>query len=756
MDIENNFLKLGLSDTEDSSQNYQYINVFKNPNKLPINQIHLEKSWRELRKDLPKDVDILTSSAKDLEKAYFQKKTEIIPALDRRWLSKGTLPKFQTYFFSEDNEENISFLLKNVSYCEGLDYLLNCSYHQFWCVIFFEPSASIALRSFLLNPIIPFQVEYLDDSYLDLYKTIYNKFLLVYEKLLTFTQSEIEFMPESFGLSKLVDKKLLNLPIVITLALLYKKDNLAFVNKVNNLYFNDTSQMDFVIKEMETTIDQNLIILEMIGGHICGFDETAVIVPIAVEKRPSVFNLKWVYSVVSYLLTTLIASNALFHLCKPAVEIAFNKNFPFRLPFIYVTVYKQLYEYLEGRDEAHTQEQLFKRVLEEINLGRNEFVELYNIFISHCLDEALRYNGDSAKQELVVENYLKLLTTALEDDYFICDYNAAYNVATQNEMFQSCCDIDPTRTQFIVSCINKLARNKKLEQLSKLKRQTIESVFRDAAPVSIEPVEEFDAQPGSSREVNGHNGSDVEESIRNIIDMFPHLGDGFILQCLEAYNFNSADVINAILENNLPPHLTEIPFDNIRIPPEPEPEKPKLAYIGKKPQYDDALKLLNDKKEKSEIKNLVLEGIQYGYDNMYDDEYDDRFDSDVEIPVPDNPLTEEVCNPNRKSRFNESESEEEEDKPDDEQPTNRNKLNFCEDPALLRERREARFRSKQPQSSGRPSTVKPDVVGKPKGQGQDKSTVINRQKKNTNKASRANHNRKGGAQFKRNKGMIPS
>lgn len=49
-----------------------------------------------------------------------------------------------------------------------------------------------------------------------------------------------------------------------------------------------------------------------------------------------------------------------------------------------------------------------------------------------------------------------------------------------------------------------------------------------------------------------------------------------------------------------------------------------------------------------------------------------------------------------------------------------------------------------------------DLVGKPKGQGQDNNTQINRHKKDVNKSSRANHNRRQGATFKRNRGMIPS
>lgn len=72
---------------------------------------------------------------------------------------------------------------------------------------------------------------------------------------------------------------------------------------------------------------------------------------------------------------------------------------------------------------------------------------------------------------------------------------------------------------------------------------------------------------------------------------------------------------------------------------------------------------------------------------------------------------------------------------------------FCEDPAIARARYEARMGIRRPKN---------DVVGKPKGQGQEKNVVNARQRKNVQKSSRANHNRKGGATFKRNKGMIPS
>ncbi|XP_066261106.1 activating signal cointegrator 1 complex subunit 2-like [Euwallacea similis] len=751
--------KLKLGDIFDEPI-YQYINVFKNPGKLPINQIHIERSWRELKKNVPLNFNVLNSSPEEVEQVYFEKKTEVIPALDKRWLPKVVFFNFEPLSLPHWEQANANFVVKNTLYIDSLNYLLKCDFHQFWCTVLFETSLTSAIQSLLLNPVLPFESKYLDGEYLEVYKSVFNKFLLVYDKLLDFNKSEIEFMSVAFGLSKLKESKLLTLPIVITLTLLYKDSNLSFINKVTELYFKDTTEVEFYIQEVDAMIDQQLVILEMIGGHVCGFDASATIIPISIEKRPPSFSLSWIYSVVSYLLHTLQTSSALFHVYKPGIEMALNKNFAYRLPFIYVNIYKELYDLIDEREESKTQQELFKIIIDKINAGRAEFVELFHTFISHCLDETLKYMGVPDKQELHVETYIKLLSTALEDDYFICDYNATYNIATQNEMFESCCNVDSTRTQFIVSCIEKLPRNKKLIELSKLKRQTVEAVFRNFTPALSEKPEVEESLPGSSRQDIAKGNSEVEGKIRNIMDMFPHLGDGFVLQCLQSYNYNPEDVINAILENNLSPHLTEIPFDSIRIPPEPELEKPVLAYRGKKPEYNDALILLDDKSEIKAIKNLVLEGVQYNYNNIYDDEYDDRDDDNVTIPITDNPVTEEmpVFNPNRQ-KGKVSEDDEESDVEEAEKGANsdRNKMNFCEDPAVLRERRANRYKAKQPVRMGGSSQGNAsDVVGKPKGQNQDKSTLLNRQKKNVNKSSRANHNRKSGAQWKRSGGMIPS
>uniref|UniRef100_A0AAZ1Y0I6 Uncharacterized protein n=1 Tax=Oreochromis aureus TaxID=47969 RepID=A0AAZ1Y0I6_OREAU len=84
-----------------------------------------------------------------------------------------------------------------------------------------------------------------------------------------------------------------------------------------------------------------------------------------------------------------------------------------------------------------------------------------------------------------------------------------------------------------------------------------------------------------------------------------------------------------------------------------------------------------------------------------------------------------------------------------------NRDQFVQDPAVLRERAEARRAAMQQRKGIRPERSS-NVVGRPKGQGQTTETLLDRRKKETNKSRGANHNRRSMADRKRNKGMIPS
>lgn len=220
------------------------------------------------------------------------------------------------------------------------------------------------------------------------------------------------------------------------------------------------------------------------------------------------------------------------------------------------------------------------------------------------------------------------------------------------------------------------------------------------------------------------------------------------MQCLQHYQYNVTETLAAILDENLPPHLAEIPFDTPRIPEETEPEEqPFVAHRGKREDYKDAMQLLNDKEGIKGIRDLIV--IKSMTEETSDeDEFDDRFLGDGPVPPDDN--EERVLRHLKGGMKNMtvvSDPSDESDEEDGGEASARKPGAFCEDPALIRARREAQRRG-----GGRGRGF--DVVGKPKGQGQEKDVLHNRDKKNVQKSSRANHNRKRGAQWKRSRGMM--
>ncbi|KAG8011720.1 Activating signal cointegrator 1 complex subunit 2 [Nibea albiflora] len=150
----------------------------------------------------------------------------------------------------------------------------------------------------------------------------------------------------------------------------------------------------------------------------------------------------------------------------------------------------------------------------------------------------------------------------------------------------------------------------------------------------------------------------------------------------------------------------------------------------------------------------------YGLDD-YDDEYDDTYDMnqvgandlDGDSLLNRRPFTVPlVLRQGNKPEDDEDGVDEEEEET---LPNNVNRDQFVQDPALLRERAEARRAAMQQKRGFRPER-RSNVVGQAKGQGQTQETTLDRRRKEANKSRVSNHNRRTMADRKRNKGMIPS
>lgn len=285
------------------------------------------------------------------------------------------------------------------------------------------------------------------------------------------------------------------------------------------------------------------------------------------------------------------------------------------------------------------------------------------------------------------------------------------------------------------------------------------------------------------------NAEDVFQlETSKILELFPSFGVGYIRRLLAFYDSSSEKVVSKILEGSLDSSFKDCDEQEPYIPPE-VPDKIFLTtgmersnvtdgdkfdvlrneefkcdikkngkFITKKEPktYHD---LLNDK---TNVKILKDRYQQYGlvaevdeYDDEYDDSYDVFADSEPKIHMHFHGKMSREMLPDTIDDLPESEESEEEPPASE---TSKNKtLDFCENPEAIRARREQQHQQKMAKkfpNRPQPEPKTRDVVGAQKGQGQSNEVVRNRQAKNTNKSSRANHNRKAGSTFKQSRGMF--
>ncbi|RXM95526.1 Activating signal cointegrator 1 complex subunit 2 [Acipenser ruthenus] len=249
------------------------------------------------------------------------------------------------------------------------------------------------------------------------------------------------------------------------------------------------------------------------------------------------------------------------------------------------------------------------------------------------------------------------------------------------------------------------------------------------------------------------SAGELESLVFQVRDLLPDLGEGFIMACLQEYGNNSERVINNILEGKLSPRLEKLDHSL------PRPVKEQLPEVLKSRSnvFDD------DEFDVFTRDVLDTSRIWKGRSEDYDDEYDDTYDGGQ---VGANDLDEgsellarrpftipRVLRDGREEEELKEERDYEEEEEEKDNAVMRDQ--FVQDPAVLRERAEAR-RAANYNRRGFKADTPGSAVGAAKGRGQSKETVQERRKKEANKSGRANHNRRAMADRKRNKGMIPS
>ncbi|XP_068460552.1 activating signal cointegrator 1 complex subunit 2 [Clinocottus analis] len=741
-------------------------------------------------------------------------KEQTLPALhptrkeERCFVPYKSLPEDGSPAEAEEFLEHAKFIT------EDLDWLLALPHDKFWCQVVFDESLQRCLDSYLHHAPRGLDLATLPSSpaVVDMQRSVHRAVFLTFLRMATHKESKENFLtPAVFG-EIIYENFLFDIPKILDLCVLFGKGNSQLLHKmIDNIFTQQPSYYIDLIETVPTVLQVFDTILDKCG-LFCEGATAMEPMKLNSHKKPTVMTMSQqdLVDLVLYLCDSTTTIHAFLDIFPTACSSFHSHGFLSRLTSFYETAVPDLEKAVRKRnfDDKGLQEDLWKR----LSHSCRKIVEMAHLLLHHTCLQPILEGGEN--MQTFAEELLQHFTSFLPEKRFLTDYDEQFPIADDISLLQQALPvIDETRTSYLLqgveSAWDSVGRRRSHNQIQ----------HRGAAPAASSSSSSFILQEASVPEggeslrgaqammdvpqkENNAAGCAVSEAeleslLSCIKDLLPDLGEGFLLACLHEYDNSSELVINNILEDRLTPSLEKLD----RAMPRPVKEElPDVLNVRSNVFDDDefdvfrrdqvdmsriwkgrrkgesARETLDDKQHIAEQKaryqayetvvdEVVIEpgdsGEAYGLD-AYDDEYDDTYDIsqvgandlDGDSLLSRRPFT--IPQILRKGNKPELEEEGEDDEEEETLQNNVNRDQFVQDPALLRERADARRAAMHQRKGFRPVQRPSSVVGQPKGHGQNQDTLLDRRKKEANKGRGANHNRRNMADRKRNKGMIPS
>ncbi|XP_057627842.1 activating signal cointegrator 1 complex subunit 2 isoform X2 [Chionomys nivalis] len=636
----------------------------------------------------------------------------------------------------------------------------------------------------------------------DMQKHLHRSIFLTFLRMSTHKESKDHFIsPSAFG-EILYNNFLFDIPKILDLCVLFGKGNSPLLQKmIGNIFIQQPSYYN----DLDETVPTILQVFSNILQH-CGLqgDGTSTTPQKLGEKgrlTPRDMPLLELKDIVLYLCDTCTTLWAFLDIFPLACQTFQKHDFCYRLASFYETAIPEMESAIKKRRLEDSK--LLGDMWQRLSHSKKKLMEVFHIILNQiCLLPILESSNDNIQG--FIEEFLQIFSSVLQEKRFLRDYDSFFPVAEDISLLQQASSaLDETRTAYILQAVESAWEGVDRQKIKDTKEPSQAKDPNNGVTTAVKPVSERPSQLENSEEDEECKGAaaalgptvcgvQLDSLISQVKDLLPDLGEGFILACLEHYSYDSEQVINNILEDRLAPELSQLDRSLKRqVKPDPTPLLTSRHNVFQNDEFDvfsrdsvdlsrvhkgrrkeeNVRSLVNDKRAVAAQRlryqqySVVMEEVpvqpgEYQVDD-YEDEYDDTYDgnqvgandadSDDEL-ISRRPFTIPQVLRTKMPGEGPEEDYDEVEEVEEEAP----KLDhFIQDPAVLREKAEARRLAFLARKGCRPENPAA-VAGSPRGHGQTRETTQERRKKEAKKATRANHNRRTMADRKRSKGMIPS
>uniref|UniRef100_A0A1A9X169 CUE domain-containing protein n=1 Tax=Glossina brevipalpis TaxID=37001 RepID=A0A1A9X169_9MUSC len=696
----------------------------------------------------------------------------IVPALDAFWARRSVFARFSNLLVGRQVIQGVAldeWRYEAEQVKDDLDFLLCQAHHEFWSYMIYQKAALASISSILQN-CVPFYANILDVNISVGMKKLHDDILYlaicVISRILTLKESPECWMENDHFRELVYDNYVISAAMLFDLLIAVGNASSGNVDLLRKVFGTLLRLEPRFREDIQTAIKYLKTAFRSIHTQTEneGFDGAGGGLVDNMSDTP--FD-----DVALYALNCSFTLSVLLDVCPDARSICEEQKLTLHISKFYDVTLRQLYINIYNVN-PHALSLIW------VNQARIQFLRAFRSIIWINMEAILT---DPRSSALPSENFIAALTECLADQAFVNDYQRQYPIALDVDIIkQACKKLDRFRIDFLIGGYQNGTNRKTFQSNQKVIAEKPKSVGQ----ISNVKYEERKSILNGATNANLMNGfvkqRDIQSEVVTVSECFPNLGTGFIRHLLNRYD-NTEEVITALLENNLPPDMLKLKRSDVYIPPDPldkfgEATGVKHCNIFDGDEYDvmtqdnpkciikkgkgfpnapkNARQLLDDKTDIALLKDryqgysLVTEDNSNG-EREYDDEYDDS----CELMLENENLANKSKHLRDVSANAADESTEESEARDSQEHAKTNEFEWKKKYKNVRDLYEGEAKSKSFRKSDfRKSPAHKDVVGGPKGKGQDKEVWRNRQKKEAQKSSRANHNRKARAAFKRSAG----
>ncbi|KAL5257877.1 hypothetical protein ACHWQZ_G012728 [Mnemiopsis leidyi] len=708
---------------------------------------------------------------------------EVVSALDRCFMLEINFLQYNAFPIHEKSDSPIlrEWLDEIKILCYDLETLLSLSHRGFWVQLIHDSTLHSMLSTYLQKAPRSWDIWSIPENFLAIHKKLNKLIFLTLLRMSTDKESKDQFLtPDAFGFT-VYENYMFDIPKIIDICSLYGHPyggNGVLVNKM----------LTNIFTKQESYVDDLKVVAQQLHHNVLAS---------VITKYDGALTTIGLYDLLCFYYDTCMSLICLFSTYPPTGNY-FDAS---ELISSFASIYSHLFHDIKTKlKKMSTPAQDLQSLKSIINRGQLATVRLLHCVIWHsCLmDQLLDDTLTADEHTRCAEQFIANFSLILGDVQLMTKYYHECNLAKTFALIKnSKAEVGQDHFDYILNAIE-------VEKSPERDSRDLDKVHYEGTNHSPRITEKNNFN-GCESQSKGEP-ENIEFLLTNIKNIFPQFSDSFLRECLAAYSFSSEEVISALLENNLPPHLEslksqtdkqiqydqqpcsskdsfidaternnsteQVDFSSKNLTSATESYADKVSSILSTRQNifdNDEFDVFNNPHELNfdrihigkKSRENVSEGIttksflnsnpkfNFEYDE-YEDEYDDTYDGLV--AATDSNLTDEpsefVIKPLNAPLPVEEEKEEDDDKEQngstssDQQTSQRTNAPQISNRDSIR----ARGRGRNNQGSSR--------VEDKKGQKADSKVLQQRRRDNENKSSRGNHNRKRGADKKRRGGMI--